>query len=186
MASKRQRESAWDKAKPIPGKDPNLYRRDRLGNEIYKHSSGMQGPKSWEVDHSNPKSNGGTDSPRNLQAMQTRANRQKGDKYPYLEEPNGRDSVPGGTRTASEDLAGRRERDGDGLEPNPKIRRIAERMMEVSRPQERIDNPKIRRIAERMTGTKEAKQRRTSIRRRAPGLKDRGYMRLPKIRIVQK
>ena len=96
--------------------------------------------------------------------MQTKANRQKGNKYPYLEEPNGRDSVPDGTRTAPEDLAGRRERDGDGLEPNPKIRRIAERM----------------------TGTKEAKQRRASIRRRAPGLKDRGYMRLPKIRIVQK
>ena len=83
MPTRRLKEIAWDKPTPIPGKDPNLYRRDRFGNEIYKHSYGMQGPKSWEVDHSNPKSNGGTDSPRNLQAMQTRANRQKGDKYPY-------------------------------------------------------------------------------------------------------
>ena len=83
MATRPQREIAWDKARPIRGKNPRLFRRDRLGNEIYKPAYGMQGPKSWEVDHSYPKSKGGTDSPRNLQAMQTRANRRKGDRYPY-------------------------------------------------------------------------------------------------------
>ena len=82
LASKRQRETAWAKARPIRGKNPNLHRRDKLGNEIYKPAYGTQGPKSWEVDHSNPKSRGGTDSPRNLQAMQTKANRKKGNKYP--------------------------------------------------------------------------------------------------------
>ena len=83
MASKQQRETAWNKARPVRGKNPNRFRRDRLGNEIYKPAYGMQGPKSREVDHSNPKSKGGTDSPRNLQALQTKANRTKGNKYPY-------------------------------------------------------------------------------------------------------
>ena len=83
MATKRQREIAWNNAKNIRGKNPNLFRRDRLGNEIYKPAYGRQGPKSWEVDHSRPKSKGGTDSSRNLQALQTRANRRKGNKYPY-------------------------------------------------------------------------------------------------------
>ena len=83
MASRRQKESAWGKARPIRGKNPNLYRRDRLGNEIYKPAYGKQGPKSWEVDHSRPKSKGGTNSRRNLQAMQTKANRKKCNKYPY-------------------------------------------------------------------------------------------------------
>ena len=83
MATEKQRETAWQKAEPIPGKNPNLYRRDRFGNEIYKPAYGKHGEKSWEVDHSKPKSKGGTNSPRNLQAMQTSANRRKGDRYPY-------------------------------------------------------------------------------------------------------
>ena len=83
MASRRQREIAWQKTGTIRGKNPNLYRRDVLGNEIYKPAYGTLGVKGWEVDHSNPKSRGGTNSPRNLQAMQSRANRRKSDKYPY-------------------------------------------------------------------------------------------------------
>lgn len=84
MASERQKRTAWENARPIRGKNSNLYRRDRLGNEIYKPAYGTHGRKGWEVDHSNPKSKGGTDSPRNLQAMQTKANRSKGNRYPYL------------------------------------------------------------------------------------------------------
>ena len=83
MASKQQKETAWQNTGRVRGKNPNLFRRDALGNEIYKPAYGTQGEKGWEVDHSNPKSRGGTDSPRNLQAMQTKANRTKSDKYPY-------------------------------------------------------------------------------------------------------
>ena len=83
MATKRQREIAWQNTPKVRGKNPNLYRRDVFGNEIYKAAYGTHGEKSWEIDHSNPKSQGGTDSPRNLQAMQTYANRSKKDKYPY-------------------------------------------------------------------------------------------------------
>lgn len=82
MATRQQKEIAWGKGTPIPGKNPNLHRKDRYGNEIYKPAYGKKGEKSWEVDHSHPKSKGGTDSPRNLQAMQTSANRRKGSRYP--------------------------------------------------------------------------------------------------------
>jgi len=83
MATRRQREIAWQKTPKVRGKNPNLYRRDVYGNEIYKPAYGTMGEKGWEVDHSNPRSRGGTDSSKNLHAMQTRANRRKRDKYPY-------------------------------------------------------------------------------------------------------
>ena len=82
MATQKQKRVAWSKASPIRGKNPNLHRKDSQGNKIYKPAHGKQGKQSWEVDHIKPKSKGGTNSPRNLQALQTKANRKKGDKYP--------------------------------------------------------------------------------------------------------
>ena len=81
MATERQKQQAWNNTRRISGKNPNLYRRDSAGNQIYKPAYGKNGAQSWEVDHIKPKSKGGTDSPRNLQALQTRANRSKGNKY---------------------------------------------------------------------------------------------------------
>jgi 5-methylcytosine-specific restriction endonuclease McrA len=73
----------WEKGQPIRGKDPDLYRRDAFGNELYKPSYGKQGPKSWEVDHIKPVSKDGSDNLRNLQPLQTDWNKEKGDKYPF-------------------------------------------------------------------------------------------------------
>jgi 5-methylcytosine-specific restriction endonuclease McrA len=73
----------WDKGEQIRGKDPDLYRRDAFGNEIYKPSFGKQGAKSWEVDHIKPVAKGGSDNLQNLQPLQTDANREKGDAYPF-------------------------------------------------------------------------------------------------------
>ncbi len=70
---------AWDQAPKVRGKSPDLYRRDEMGNEIYKPSYGLQGDKSWEIDHRNPVAKGGTDHRRNLRALQTKANRDKSD-----------------------------------------------------------------------------------------------------------
>jgi 5-methylcytosine-specific restriction endonuclease McrA len=72
---------AWNQAQTVRGKNPNLYRRDELGNEIYKPAYGTQGEKGWEVDHRNPRANGGSDHRKNLRALQTEANRKKIDKY---------------------------------------------------------------------------------------------------------
>ena len=80
MVSKRQRETAWKNASPIRGRNPNLWRKDSEGHRIYKPAYGTQGSYGWEVDHKNPKAKGGTDDPRNLQALQWKANRRKRDK----------------------------------------------------------------------------------------------------------
>ena len=83
MASKKQKDAAWNNAKPIPGRNPNLQRRDAAGNTISRSAYGKNSPQGWEVDHKKPSSKGGSDNPRNLQAMQTSENRHKGNSYPY-------------------------------------------------------------------------------------------------------
>ena len=83
MATEQQKQIAWEKARTLRGKDPNLYRRDRAGNVMYWPSYGKQTQMGWEVDHSHPRALGGTDSPRNLQALNTAENRRKGDRYPW-------------------------------------------------------------------------------------------------------
>ena len=40
----------------------------------------------WEVDHKNPVDKGGTDNLKNLQPLQTKENRTKGNKYPWKPE----------------------------------------------------------------------------------------------------
>lgn len=78
MASKAQIQKAWDKASKIRGRNPNLWRRDDFGNPMYKPSYGHGGKNGWEIDHIKPKAKGGSDSPRNLRALNTTANRQRG------------------------------------------------------------------------------------------------------------
>ena len=70
----------WEQAHTVRGRDPALYRRDELGNVIYKPSYGKQGEMSWQIDHRNPVAAGGTDSRRNLRVLQTGANQRKSDK----------------------------------------------------------------------------------------------------------
>ena len=58
MATNKQIEEAWN----------NAHKMSDMG---------------WEVDHRHPVSKGGTDSSRNLQAVQWEENRSKSNKYPY-------------------------------------------------------------------------------------------------------
>lgn len=81
MSSKK--EKAWENAKIIKGKNPDVYRQDNYGNTIFKASYGKKSDMGWEIDHKHPKADGGTDNPRNLQAVQWAENRKKSDKYPY-------------------------------------------------------------------------------------------------------
>ena len=78
MATENQKLTAWENAKKVRGKDPDLYRRDPFGNVIFWRSYGKHSPMGWEVDHWRPKSRGGSNSPRNLVALQTSWNRWKG------------------------------------------------------------------------------------------------------------
>lgn len=74
-------EQIWDKGQVIRGKDPDLYRKDKFGNVMYRHSYGKTSEMGWNVDHSKPQSLGGTDHLNNLQPMNSRANSAKGNKY---------------------------------------------------------------------------------------------------------
>nr|WP_317054348.1 HNH endonuclease domain-containing protein [Roseovarius sp. W115]MDV2927891.1 HNH endonuclease domain-containing protein [Roseovarius sp. W115] len=72
----------WNKARPVKGKNPNLYRRDSQGNVIYKPAYNRSSRMGWQVDHIWPRSKGGSDAGRNLQALQTSANKRKSNKIP--------------------------------------------------------------------------------------------------------
>lgn len=80
MVSKKDRDAAWDRAATIRGKNPESWRRDELGNPMRQGSYGTEGEFGWEIDHRNPVSKGGTDSARNLRALNTKANQKKSDK----------------------------------------------------------------------------------------------------------
>ena len=47
-------EQIWDKGQTIRGKNPALYRMDKSGNMMYRHSYGKTSEMGWNVDHSKP------------------------------------------------------------------------------------------------------------------------------------
>lgn len=83
MATKKLIEEVWEKAKPIRGKDPDAWRKDKYDNKIRFGSYGTRGDYSWEIDHKNPKDKRGSDQLRNLQPLQWEENREKGTKTQY-------------------------------------------------------------------------------------------------------
>lgn len=53
-----ERAEMWEKAKTIPGCNPNVYRQDKVGNVIYKKSYGKNSEMGFDIDHSKPLSKG--------------------------------------------------------------------------------------------------------------------------------
>ena len=80
MATKKQKEQAWEKAKTIRKKNPDVWRRDSAGNVIKQGSYGTHGEYGWDVHHIKPIAKGGSDVPSNLQALQWEENIKKSDK----------------------------------------------------------------------------------------------------------
>lgn len=78
MPTKAVTNKVWNKAKKIRGKNPAKYRKDAYGKTIYKASYGKSSEMGWDVDHIRPKSRGGSNSVRNLQALNSSTNRSKG------------------------------------------------------------------------------------------------------------
>ena len=72
------KDKVWEKAATIRGRDPHDYRRAPSGEVMSYAQYGKSARGGWEVDHINPKSRGGSDGIRNLQAMDTKTNRSKG------------------------------------------------------------------------------------------------------------
>ncbi len=83
MKKRSRVDRVWDTAKKIRSKNPDVWRRDSLGNVIRKASHGTRGRYGWEIDHKKPLSKGGSDSPRNLQALHWEENRRKSNQYPH-------------------------------------------------------------------------------------------------------
>ena len=73
----------WGKGKPVPGKNPDLYRQDAVGTTVYKPFYGKDSNMGWQIDHKKPVKEGGTDNLRSLQPLQTKKNKEKGDQYPW-------------------------------------------------------------------------------------------------------
>jgi len=83
MASQEEINKVWKRGKPIKGKNPDTYRKDIKGNEIYKPSYGLDSKKGWEIDHIKPLNKGGSNAMKNKQPLQSGENKRKSDKYPY-------------------------------------------------------------------------------------------------------
>ena len=79
MATQDQIQKSWKSAKTIQGKDPDQYRQDPYGNVMKRSCYGKNSDQGWEVDHIKPTARGGSDATRNLQALNTKVNREKGD-----------------------------------------------------------------------------------------------------------
>lgn len=75
-------EVVWRKGQVVPGYDPSVWRKDRCGAWMQRGLHGVIDDYGWEVDHVFPVSQGGTDDYSNLQPLQWRNNRGKGDNFP--------------------------------------------------------------------------------------------------------
>jgi 5-methylcytosine-specific restriction endonuclease McrA len=79
MPTKDEIDKVWEKAKTIRSEDPDKFRQDPYGNKIRRDSFGKNSEMGWEVDHIKPSAKGGSGNLRNLQALKTSVNREKGD-----------------------------------------------------------------------------------------------------------
>ena len=72
------KEKVWNTADTIKGKCPTKYRSDVYGNTLYNASYGKNTDMGWQIDHIKPSSRGGSDTLRNLQALNSNINMSKG------------------------------------------------------------------------------------------------------------
>lgn len=80
--SNSQIQDVWDKGRTILGKDPDFYRKDVYGNEIYRSAYGKSSRMGWQIDHIKPRSKGGSNFLSNLRPLQTQENQRKTTKSP--------------------------------------------------------------------------------------------------------
>ncbi|XP_043704854.1 uncharacterized protein LOC122654706 [Telopea speciosissima] len=70
----------WEKAEKLKGRDPDRWRRDALGNVVFRKLVGCPGCLCHDYDHIVPYSKGGKSTLENCQVLQASVNRSKGNK----------------------------------------------------------------------------------------------------------
>ncbi|KAF3437679.1 hypothetical protein FNV43_RR20435 [Rhamnella rubrinervis] len=74
------KQQCWDKAEKIKGRDPDRWRRDPLGNIVFRKLVGCSGCLCHDYDHILPYSKGGQSTLENCQVLQAKVNRSKGNR----------------------------------------------------------------------------------------------------------
>ncbi|KAK3150602.1 hypothetical protein QOZ80_3AG0235330 [Eleusine coracana subsp. coracana] len=74
------KQQCWEKAERVPGRDPERWRRDALGNIVFRKLVGCPGCLCHDYDHIVPYSKGGKSTLENCQVLQATVNRSKGNK----------------------------------------------------------------------------------------------------------
>ncbi|XP_062210041.1 uncharacterized protein LOC133911690 isoform X2 [Phragmites australis] len=74
------KQQCWEKAERVPGRDPERWRRDTLGNVVFRKLVGCPGCLCHDYDHIVPYSKGGKSTLENCQVLQATVNRSKGNK----------------------------------------------------------------------------------------------------------
>lgn len=72
------KQQCWEKAEKVPGRDPERWRRDALGNIVFRKLVGCPGCLCHDYDHIVPYSKGGKSTLENCQVLQATVNRSKG------------------------------------------------------------------------------------------------------------
>ncbi|KAK9116709.1 hypothetical protein Sjap_015656 [Stephania japonica] len=70
----RVKQQCWDKADKIEGRDPDRWRRDSLGNIVFRKLVGCPGCLCHDYDHILPYSKGGKSTLENCQVLQEKEN----------------------------------------------------------------------------------------------------------------
>ncbi|XLR08056.1 hypothetical protein HN51_063032 [Arachis hypogaea] len=74
------KQQCWEKAEKIKGRDPDRWRRDALGNTVFRKLVGCPGCLCHDYDHILPYSKGGKSTLENCQVLQATVNRSKGNR----------------------------------------------------------------------------------------------------------
>ncbi|EHA8591636.1 hypothetical protein COCNU_scaffold104982G000010 [Cocos nucifera] len=74
------KQQCWEKADKVKGRDPDRWRRDPLGNIVFRKLVGCPGCLCHDYDHILPYSKGGKSTLENCQVLQATVNRSKGNK----------------------------------------------------------------------------------------------------------